>query len=260
VQIRKTVIVIGLMVFLLLAVVSAGWADPKALLIKPEKPDFEVEIWTDRGKDGAEYRIGDHVRLYVRVTSDAYVNVYSIMPDGRASLIYPNSYQRDNFLRAGEIMSIPTGEYRLRVTGPVGIEYIQVVATKVPLNLPREWFGSDADSVRRLVERRLGTMGRRWTTAYTSIQIVPEWDPRNPWDRWNRKGMVHVDAWQEDVTLYVDGEYVGTLPEAVELEPGSHQLVAMKKGFKIDVLDLFIKSGEHRNWYVRLEPIDPRRI
>lgn len=233
---------------LLMAMVTTGvLAEPKAkVLIKPEKPEFNVEVWTDRGKYDAEYFVGEYVRIYFRTTADAYVNIYSIMPNGRAELIFPNSFEQDNYIMAGETRSIPSRDYRLRVTGPTGTEYVQVVATRFPFSMPREWFGFDADSVREQIEERLHKKGRSWATDWASIKIMEDWEST---------GKIRVNSYQSGVRLYVDGRYMGTLPETVELEQGSHQLVAMKEGHRVEVRNIYIAGGEYESWHVRLQPI-----
>ncbi len=244
---RRWLWVAVLVLVALSAMAGVVSAEPKAkILIKPEKSELDVEVWTDRGKYDAEYFVGEYVRIYFRATQNAYINIYSIMPDGRAELVYPNSYERNNYVRAGETVSIPSRDYRLRVVGPTGTEIIQVVATRSPFNMPREWFGGDADRVRDRIESRLDRNVRDWATDWASIRIAEER---------KQTASVRVSSFQSGIRLYVDGQYQGTLPETVELTRGSHELVAMKEGHRVQVRNLYVYGGENETWQVRLEPL-----
>ena len=81
------------------------------------------------------FRAGDKVQFKVTVDRDAYVRLFNIRPDGSAVMIFPNAYHRDNFLRAGKVLTVPSGnmDFEFVVEPPFGPEAVQAVATTSPL-------------------------------------------------------------------------------------------------------------------------------
>lgn len=88
--------------------------------------NFDVEIWTDR----RTYYVGDSIRIYFRTNRDAYVYIYDIDPTGATRLLFPNWYDRDNFVRGHITYSIPDYRYDLKVTGPTGRETLHIIAVR----------------------------------------------------------------------------------------------------------------------------------
>ncbi len=85
---------------------------------------FRLRMWTDR----TEYRDGESVRIYFRVTRDAYVYLFDRDTRGTSRQIFPNYYDQENYLRAGVTYSIPDNHYSLVVEGPPGREELDAVA------------------------------------------------------------------------------------------------------------------------------------
>ncbi len=92
--------------------------------------DLDIDLWVNKGDD-ATYYYGDDIAVYIEVNRDAYVIVYDIDPAGNVSLLFPESYDSDCFVRAGRVYRIPNSEsnYRLEISGPSGHEYIYAVAS-----------------------------------------------------------------------------------------------------------------------------------
>jgi hypothetical protein len=98
---------------------------PEGLRVVPRPhPQLHVEIWTDNMR----YRIGSDVRVYFRVERDARVYIFNTDASGHCSQIFPNAFDRDNWVRGGRIYSIPDPRYRLVATGPAGRESLTLVA------------------------------------------------------------------------------------------------------------------------------------
>ncbi len=88
-----------------------------------------LNIWLDRAP-GAVYMPGEEMTVYFMVKRDSYVLIYDIDANGKARLIFPNMYIRDNFLKAGNVYAIPLPNwFKLRVTPPLGKEYLQGFAS-----------------------------------------------------------------------------------------------------------------------------------
>jgi hypothetical protein len=110
---------------------------PMAELETP-RGDLDVRIWT--GRRDATYRPGDHVTLFVEASKDAYITILDVGTSGRTHVIFPNKMQRDNRVRAGEVVAIPDEDarWRLRVGGPPGRELVKVFASEQPFSLYKD--------------------------------------------------------------------------------------------------------------------------
>ena len=99
---------------------------------EPRSPDAErvrVRVWAEGEKK--VFRAGEAPRFCVTVDRDAYVYLFDIRPDGKTVMIFPNAYHRDNFIKAGETVTVPSGdmEFHFTIQEPFGPEAVQAVAT-----------------------------------------------------------------------------------------------------------------------------------
>ena len=96
---------------------------------RDNRDGLDVVAWVDR--PDATYARGEHVRIFVQTTKDAYVTVLNVDPSGETVVLFPNEYQSDNFVRAGRAIEVPDRSSRSRVvvTGTVGNELIKVIAS-----------------------------------------------------------------------------------------------------------------------------------
>jgi Domain of unknown function (DUF4384) len=107
----------------------------------------------------ATYGLGETLRMAVKANEDAYMTVFNIGASGKITQLFPNSYQADNHIRAGQTLEIPSAasESRIKVTGPVGFELIKVIATSKPVVVvPDAHFQSGGGLFRSLTD---GTEG-----------------------------------------------------------------------------------------------------
>jgi hypothetical protein len=97
---------------------------------------IDVDAWVD--KPGLTYAIGQPLRVMVRPHRDAYITVVDVGSSGRVAILYPNHFQQGTRVRAGRTVAIPTNSARwqIKVGGPVGVDLIQVIASRQPLTLP----------------------------------------------------------------------------------------------------------------------------
>ena len=82
----------------------------------PQNGSLRATIWTDAYR----YYEGDPVRVYFRTTQDAYVYIFDRDTEGQTRQLFPNYYDRENFVRGGVTYRIPDRNYGLRVSGPSG--------------------------------------------------------------------------------------------------------------------------------------------
>ena len=88
----------------------------------------------------ARYRHGESLTLTVDVTEDAYVWVFDTGTSGKVHQIFPNRFEGDNFIRAGNSLAIPRegADYQLLVSHPQGAELLTVIASKNSTPLTQE--------------------------------------------------------------------------------------------------------------------------
>lgn len=102
---------------------------PMANLKPPRPSSLNLSAWVDH--EDNTYAIGENVVLSVTSKRDAYLTIVDVGTSGRTIIIFPNQYQTDNFIRAGETIQIPSrsADFDFQVSGPVGTELIKVIGT-----------------------------------------------------------------------------------------------------------------------------------
>jgi len=105
---------------------------------KPRPGSLQILTLLDRAD--ATYGIGETLRLAVKSNEAAYITVFSVGASGRTTQLFPNGYESNNHIRAGQTLEIPSAasETRIKVTGPVGRELIKVIATSKPVKVVPE--------------------------------------------------------------------------------------------------------------------------
>lgn len=59
------------------------------------------------------------------VERDAYVYLVDVDAAGKVTVLFPNIYAKDNFVKAGTVHEMPAPNlYRLQVSGPAGTELV----------------------------------------------------------------------------------------------------------------------------------------
>jgi len=114
-----------------------------------------LSITTLLDRADATYGLGETVRLAVKSNEDAYVTVFNVGASGKITQLFPNGYQADNRIHAGETLEIPSAasESRIKVTGPVGIELVKIIATSKPVTfVPDAHFQTTGGLFRTLAE------------------------------------------------------------------------------------------------------------
>jgi len=101
----------------------------KTIIVNPT-PSFNIDVWVDRG-DGGIYYPGDNLYVYFRADRDCYLTLIDFPPEGGATVIFPNAYHSNNFIRGGRVYRIPAPGYdfEFSIAGPSGMEVIKAIAT-----------------------------------------------------------------------------------------------------------------------------------
>ena len=244
-----------MLVVLLLGVFASGVSadsQTKSLIINPSpKSDLQVRLWADKGTSDPAYRVGERVQLYFEVNQNAYITIYDINADGDITKLFPNYQQPNDYARRNRVYRVPAG-YEIYAAPPTGEETLLIVATRNnPVDYPELLREKGLDRLLSRLRRRLALAGEDWAMDICALRILPD-RPRSV--------RLDVDSNLWGVTLYVDGEYAGELPQRVELAPGEHQLVALKSGYKAGIRDIYVDQySENSRWAVRLDALQKPR-
>jgi hypothetical protein len=104
-----------------------------AQIVAPHPGALSTAILADRAD--ATYAIGETVEMTLNASQDSYVTVLDIGPTGSVTQLFPNAYQTDNKLRAGQPVEIagPNTGARITVGQPTGAELIKVITSNKPI-------------------------------------------------------------------------------------------------------------------------------
>ena len=93
-------------------VAGAGW---------PSAP-FGLELAADR----PVYRVTDPVTLMVKAEADCHLSLLNTGPGGASRLLFPNRYQQQTLIRAGQTVVVPGIGAAVSIVplGPAGVEHV----------------------------------------------------------------------------------------------------------------------------------------
>ncbi|MEW6027118.1 MAG: DUF4384 domain-containing protein [Planctomycetota bacterium] len=106
----------------------------KALGSGASSGHFKVKVWADKG-EGSVYKEGEHVQFHFRSGKDCYIYLYHMDAAGSVKLLFPNSFNRDNRVKANQVYSIPddTMNFDFQITEPLGAEMVKAFASLQPI-------------------------------------------------------------------------------------------------------------------------------
>lgn len=101
--------------------------------LKHPDPRFRIRVWAGK----PSYRVGETAVVSFQADRDAYVTLFNLGTSGKLTLLYPNPFARNNFVRAGEVVQFPrrSDAFEYVIDGPRGTERIKAIATTTPLAL-----------------------------------------------------------------------------------------------------------------------------
>ncbi len=229
-------------------------AVPLGIVIEPPAGELTVRVWVDK----PAYSIGETVRINFELNKPAYVYIWDIAADGKVTQIFPNQYDPQNFFQAG-VHTIPTPgkAYQFQVTPPTGTEWIQIMATTVPIpyfqnygpQQPFPFLGPDPQSWQQELEAQvLGLVPEPTQRAFdfTCFQIVPGPAPGY--------GTLQVITTPSLAKLYVDGIFRGYTPRTLTLTAGTHTVLLRKSGYQDYTTTVYLLPGGTRTLNITLIP------
>jgi len=233
----------------------------------PQNGSLRATIWTDAYR----YYEGDPVRVYFRTTQDAYVYIFDRDTEGQTRQLFPNYYDRENFVRGGATYRIPDQNYGLRVSGPSGWERLEMAAVS---SLPESLrvfstFEPDApyplrsggmiEVLDKVNEENVRLLSAARGQAAAQTQIVPEPQeapyPYPPilaaWadttflvsrERWIQTGRVRVTSYPSGASIYFNGEYLGCTPRIFETACGYYDVRLEMPGYEDEVRNVWVTN------------------
>ncbi len=187
---------------------------------------LDVEVWTNHTDN--EFYEGDNIVLSFRSNRDAFVAIYTVDSRGRVNLLFPASQNDNNFIEGGETYRLPDhrDDFDFVVSGPEGVETIQIIASKERFPIP-DWYPTsglidDAEDRHEFMDYLNSRYfvrydGQRFAFDRASIYIN-EWEddyyrpvyyPSYP--SWTVAGNVYID-YPYGGSVYVNGIYWGIAP------------------------------------------------
>ena len=170
---------------LLSAVAGTSSALPRistqSIIVNPVPTTVNVSVWVDRDTSGARtptYRPGDRIKIYTRVTQDAYVYLFNVDPSGQVDLILPNKFQGGaNFIKANNTKVFPAAgdPFVFEIAAPYGTNKVLVLASLTPLDLDQiATFKRDQNTF-----ADVNVQGQQGLAQALSIVVNPV--PQNSW-------------------------------------------------------------------------------
>jgi hypothetical protein len=232
----------------LLAVLLAGLTasaqdvrfEPRAIVVNPA-PEFGVTVFLDKSGEVPSYRVGEEIRVSVRVDRDAYVYLYSLEPDGTVTQILPNRFTSDHFLRGGQTRTFPPSGagYVFNVDPPTGLSKVVAVASTRQLDTQEL---AKFESGRAFATSDIGERGFQrafrivvnpvpqdsWVTATTYYEVVGGGGGADN----AAQATVSFDSDPRGADVYVDGRYQGTTPLRAGVQPGNRTIRIERDGYR----------------------------
>ena len=96
--------------------------------------DFKIKVWADKG-EGSVYNKDELVQFHFRSNKDCYIYLYHMDAAGSVKLLFPNSFNKDNRVKANQVNSIPddTMNFDFQITEPLGAEMVKAFASLQPI-------------------------------------------------------------------------------------------------------------------------------
>jgi hypothetical protein len=252
-----------LILFLVPVAFAQGFVvSPQAIVVNP-RPSFGVEVWLDRDSSGdatPAYQIGEEVSISVRPAEASYVYLFDVKSTGEITQIFPNRFDTDNYLRAGETRTFPPSgaRYVFNIAPPRGLSKVIAVASKTELDTRTlASFRSESDM---FPQSTIGESG-----FIESFAIIVRPVPQQDWVTdtalyyvGNRPqqaefGTLRFTSTPSGADVYLDGEFIGYTPLRFGTRPGTHRVRVELDGYEPFSTTVNLRGGEVLDVNARLQ-------
>lgn len=178
------------------------------------RSDLQIDVWTDQDS----YYIGDSIDVYFHTNRDAYIYIFNTDTHGITRQIFPNYYDRENYVRRGVVYTIPDRGYSLEVTGPGGREYIRAIAVTERRDFLRRYESfSESEPFPRLPQ------GVESFREKLGVETIPE----------SEKAEDETRARLQERERVETGERVRVEPESIRVRPGYREYAESYTSFYV---------------------------
>ena len=90
----------------------------------------------------------DYLDLQIKSNHDGYLYLVLLGSDKKSFyVLYPNKLEKNNFIKAGQTVNLPSQSWQIKAAGPAGIDYVLVLVSDSPRDLKSlEALGADSNS------------------------------------------------------------------------------------------------------------------
>ena len=135
---------------------------------------LDVDISTTRGEGETEYKANEKIQFLLRVNRTAYLYLFDLDSNGNAVVLYPNAASTAALkpVEGGKILILPDDglDYEIIVSEPYGKDIIWVVASDVPLAIPKELTGDWSNS--KWLKNKVKSLGTATGKGYAEAQVL----------------------------------------------------------------------------------------
>ena len=235
---------------ILLSLIAIGAAPlPKGVLPSPPAQEPLIRIATDQ----EIYAPGEPVEITITIESalseQSYLYLYDIDPAGTVTLLYPNRFQPDPRVSAGELY-LPGQGYRFVVGYPEGVEILVAVASSIPLpelTAPAKGSFRQMDGSPEAFAQGLETKlsNAQWTSAWTQFTV------------YQPKAVVHIASQPAHARILIDGKLQGYTPKDLVLPAGKVTIALEKVGYERFSETITLRDQEMFDFEARLQEALP---
>ncbi len=145
-------------------------------LTSPTRASIGIQLSINKGANGI-FNIGDELSITATVDRDCWLTLLDIGSSGNIIVLFPNKYQPDNKVTAGQPIQIPASGYKIRVGGPAGTETIKAFATLDPLDLDE----LSVENLKGVFNTLDGDASSTFSQVLTSKDLFFEPEARDRW-------------------------------------------------------------------------------
>ena len=86
--------------------------------------------------------------LQIKSNHDGYLYLVLLGSDKKSFyVLYPNKLEKNNFIKAGQTVNLPSQSWQIKAAGPAGIDHVLVLVSDSPRDLKSlEALGADSNS------------------------------------------------------------------------------------------------------------------
>lgn len=235
----------------------------KMLVVPVPQSDYTVTVAVNKG-EGSVYSPGEKVQMTITPNRDSYIVVWDMTPNGNVHIIFPNQYDQNNFVKAGQTLRLPGTGYAFEIEPGAGVEWVQVFASTEQFAQFNSWAGQFQSDIFPTLP--LAAVMSLKSDIVTKMAVKPE--PAKPAAGFASAfthfyvGMAPRTGWATFVTspagaaVMVDGRILsGKTPlERITLNEGVHYVRFVKEGYLPLELSFVVNANEHRYHTSALTP------